>query len=256
MARRESFVRRTSSTRCTCRWCSVPTTLWNELQKEAGTTLLRETGGVMMGTPDSELVKGALLSAQLHGLPYEMLTADQVNERFPALRPEPDMTAVWEPRAGVLFPDLCITAHLAQARRHGADLHYEEPMLRWEPDGDGVCVHTAQRRVSRPAANFYSGRMAQRPLSEPAASHRAPGAALVRCTADSLDMFAPDHCPVHLWQFDGRRFFYGFPNFGSGVKVAFHHGGKMTTVDPNAARSRALRTGRHSMRAAALSSCR
>ena len=44
-------------------------------------------------------------------------------------------------------------------------------------------------------------------------------------------MFAPDRCPVHLWQFDGRRFFYGFPNFGSGVKVAFHHGGEMTTAD-------------------------
>src|SRR5688500_16295018 len=93
-------------------------TLWNELQEETGTTLLRETGGVMLGTPGSELVKGALLSAQLHGLPYEMLTADQVNQRFPALRPEPDMTAVWEPRAGVLFPDLCITAHLARARKH------------------------------------------------------------------------------------------------------------------------------------------
>ena len=36
------------------------------------------------------------------------------------------MVAVWEPRAGVLFADACITAHLAQARRHGAELHYEE----------------------------------------------------------------------------------------------------------------------------------
>jgi len=42
---------------------------------------------------------------------------------------------------------------------------------------------------------------------------------------------APEHCPVHLWQFDGRRFFYGFPELGNGVKVAFHHGGEITTVD-------------------------
>jgi sarcosine oxidase len=44
-------------------------------------------------------------------------------------------------------------------------------------------------------------------------------------------MFTADRCPVHLWQFDGRRFFYGFPDLGNGVKVAFHHGGEITTVD-------------------------
>ena len=82
------------------------------------------------------------------GCAHEMLTADQVRERFPALHPEPDMVAVWEPRAGVLFPDTCITAHLAQARKHGAELRYGEPMLRWEPDGDGVRVLTAQASIA------------------------------------------------------------------------------------------------------------
>ena len=48
--------------------------------------------------------------------------------------------------------------------------------------------------------------------------------ALPRCSL-------PERCPVHLWQFDGRRFFYGFPNLGNGVKVAFHHGGEITTID-------------------------
>ena len=49
--------------------------------------------------------------------------------------------------------------------------------------------------------------------------------------ASASEMFTSEHCPVHLWQFDGRRFFYGFPNLGNGVKVAFHHGGETTTVD-------------------------
>ena len=118
--------------------------LWRDLEKESGTTLLRETGGVMIGRPDSDLVKGARHSAELHGLRHEMLTAGEVRERFPALHPESDMVAVWEPRAGVLFADACIDAHLAQARRHGAELRYEEPMLRWEPEGDGIRVLTAQ----------------------------------------------------------------------------------------------------------------
>src|SRR5688572_28267002 len=41
-------------------------TLWSELQEASGATLLRKTGGVMLGMPDSDLVKGALRSAELH----------------------------------------------------------------------------------------------------------------------------------------------------------------------------------------------
>jgi sarcosine oxidase len=43
--------------------------------------------------------------------------------------------------------------------------------------------------------------------------------------------FDPNRCPIHLWQFDDGRFFYGFPDLGSGVKAAFHHAGEATTAD-------------------------
>ena len=205
-------------------------TLWSELQKEAGTTLLRETGGVMLGTPDSDLVKGALLSAELHGLPHEVLSASLVRARFPALHPEPDMAAVWEPRAGVLFPDACITAHLTQARNRGAELHYEKSVLRWETSGDGVRVVTTNGEYRTAQLIVTAG--AGISVLRPDLPFRIERQVLFWFdAADSFDMFAPDTCPVHLWQFDERRFFYGFPNFGSGVKVAFHHGGEITTVD-------------------------
>jgi sarcosine oxidase len=204
--------------------------LWRDLENESGTALLRETGGVMIGRPDSDLVKGARHSAELHGLRHEMLTAGEVRERFPALHPESDMVAVWEARAGVLFPDACISAHLAQAQRYGAELHYEEPMLRWEVDGDDIRVLTAQgdyrsRQLIVTAGAWISDLFPELPLC----IERQ-----VLFWFDSRsgsELFAPECCPVHLWQFDGRRFFYGFPDFGDGVKVAFHHGGDMTTVE-------------------------
>ena len=203
--------------------------LWRDLEKESDTTLLRETGGVMIGRPDSELVKGARHSAELHGLRHEMLTASEVRKRFPALHPENDMVAVWEPRAGVLFPDACIVAHLAQARGYGAELRYEEPMLRWESEGDNVRVFTAQgeyraEELIMTAGAWLSDLFPELPL-------RIERQVLFWFDdASAREMFTPERCPVHLWQFDGRRFFYGFPNFGSGIKVAFHHGGEITTV--------------------------
>lgn len=204
--------------------------LWRDLEEESGTTLLRETGGVMIGRPDSDLVKGARHSAELHGLRYEMLRADEVRARFPALHPESDMVAVWEPRAGVLFADACIAAHLAQARRYGAELRYEEPMLRWEPEGDGIRVLTAEgeyraRQLIVTAGAWISALFPELLL-------RIERQVLFWFDhASASEMFAPERFPVHLWQFDGSCFFYGFPDLGKGVKVAFHHGGEITTID-------------------------
>ena len=206
--------------------------LWRDLEKESGATLLRETGGVMIGRPESELVKGALQSAQLHGLHHETLTAGEVRQRFPALRPESDMVAVWEPRAGVLFTEACITAQLTQAQRHGAKLHYEESVTRWQPDGNNVRVITEQGEYHAQQLIVTAGAWVSDLFPDLNLPFRIERQVLFwfEPTSDS-EMFTPERLPVHLWQFDGRRFFYGFPNLGSGAKVAFHHGGEITTID-------------------------
>src|SRR5205085_2798646 len=44
----------------------------------------------------------------------------------------------------------------------------------------------------------------------------------------------PTHLPIHLWQAAPKRFFYGFPDLGQGIKIAKHHDGAITspqTVD-------------------------
>ena len=57
--------------------------LWEELEAATGTTLFRKTGGLMLGREDAAVVKGALLSAQLHDIPYEYLDAGAIRRRFP-----------------------------------------------------------------------------------------------------------------------------------------------------------------------------
>lgn len=83
----------------------------------------------MLGPPDGVLVRGALLSAELHALPHERLSAAGCSQRFPAFHPTDDMVGVVEPNAGILSPEACIEAALALARARGARRY--TPTSRW-----------------------------------------------------------------------------------------------------------------------------
>lgn len=206
--------------------------LWSELESLARTTLLLKTGGLMIGRPDSELVAGARLSAERHALAHEVLSSVEVTRRFPCLNPEADMIAVYEPRAGILFPEACLRAHLELAQSLGAEIHTHEPVIDWRADGTGVSVTTeratyeAERLVI--SAGAWAGELLAA-LEPPLTVERQ-----VQFWFDPKQgraSFSPTHCPVHLWQFDGHQFVYGFPELGDGVKVARHHRGTYGSPD-------------------------
>jgi sarcosine oxidase len=203
--------------------------LWAELEQASDRNLLRITGGLMIGRPDGVLVGGARRSAEQHALPHQILTAPEVRSRFPALRPAQDMVAVWEPRAGILFPEACVSAHLALSQTHGATLRYDEPVTNWRSDDDGVFVVTAKgqyraRQLLLTAGSWIRSLVPE--LNLPFTVERQ----VVYWFAPRADSgnFAPSRCPIHLWETTPREFFYGFPDFGHGVKVAVHHGGELT----------------------------
>jgi sarcosine oxidase len=142
------------------------------------------------------------------------------------------MTAVWEPRAGVLFPELAIATHLLLAKELGAALHFDEPVLQWEPDGEGVRVRTplASYRAAKLllAAGPWMGSLIpdlQLPLRiERQVSYWFEP----RSTPES---FHPPNCPIYIWEYELGKFFYGFPDLGDGVKVALHHEGTVSQPD-------------------------
>jgi sarcosine oxidase len=205
--------------------------LWSELESFSGRELLRITGGLMIGRPESVLVRGARTSAEQYRLRHELLTSEHVQKRFPALRPDPDMVAVWEPRAGILCPEDCISVHLALARTHGATLRYDEPVTSWRSDGGGVRIVTRQGEYRAARMVLTAGAWVASLVPElnlPLSVERqvlywfAP-----RAGSASFD---PASCPVHLWEFEPQQYFYGFPDMGDGVKVGRHHAGE--TADP------------------------
>ena len=206
--------------------------LWRELEQMSGTALILQTGGLMIGRPDSDLVAGARRSAEMHGLAHELLSTSDVRARFPALNPEREMVAVWEPRAGMLFPEACISATLGLAREHGAALQFDEPVQNWVADGDGIRVSTTRAEYRAQQLIVTAGAWVGALLPTLRLPFQIERQVLHWFgVARDAEFFTAKRCPIHLWQFDGRRFFYGFPDLGSGVKAAFHHDGDVTTIE-------------------------
>jgi sarcosine oxidase len=203
--------------------------LWADLEKQSGHQLLLKTGGLMIGPADGALVSGASRSAEQHQLEHEILNSTNLGQKFPIFNVMDDPMAVWEPRAGILFPERAVQTHLDLAVSLGAQLRFNEPVRKWEPFEKGVRVftngnsHTANHLVLSPGA-WMNDLMPERQL--PLSVERQ--VLYWFKPVSHLKMFRPDQFPIFIRQYAHDRFFYGFPDLGDGVKVAFHHqGGKV-----------------------------
>lgn len=96
-------------------------------------SLLNMTGGLMLGHPDSLVVKGTIASIQTHSLPYQIFSSTELKERYPILTPDDDTIGVFETEAGYLIPEACIETHYRHAEKNGAILHFEESFISWKP---------------------------------------------------------------------------------------------------------------------------
>jgi sarcosine oxidase len=207
------------------------TELWTQLQQDSGMRLIHMTGGLMLGPPDGPVVKGTLASARMHGLPHEVLDAQDVRRRFPAFSLEDGMLGVLDKSAGVLFPEDCIRAHAAAATRAGAEIHWEEPVVRWQATGDSVEVTTTRETYAAGslvlcAGPWMSGLLAD--LHVPLGVER--NVLYWFRPTTSLTDFAPDTFPIFIIEHDPGKVLYGFPALGDdGVKVARHHTGDSCT---------------------------
>ena len=205
--------------------------LWRELETISGKSLMRITGGLMIGPPDGVVVSGTLRSAREHNLPHEVLTPAQVHERFPAFEPESQLVAVLDPRAGYLDPDACNAAHLQAARAAGAEVRFNEPVTEWIADGDAVTVRTR-------AATYVASRLVI------AGGGWTPGLAPdlrlpLQVERQSVFWFEPgettksyesDRFPIYAYEYKLGHICYGFPRLARGVKASIMHSGKVEPV--------------------------
>jgi sarcosine oxidase len=205
--------------------------LWASLEKEIGEQLFVQTGGLMIGPPEGELFAGALRSAKEHGLAHTILEPAQVHARYPGFRVPDGSMALHEPRAGLLFPEKCVEAHLALAKRAGATIRTGITVTRWNAD-DGIRIETDAGELRARTLILAAG---------PWLPALVPDLELpLEVERQLFHWFEPAshpewydaaHSPISLIEYADGRFFATFPDVGHGVKAGIHHEGAVIDID-------------------------
>jgi len=209
--------------------------LWRDIERESGQSLLTLCGGLMVGREDSQVFSGSLRSARTHGLPHEVLDPDAIAARWPPFRPAADQLGLYEPRAGILAAEPCVAALQSLARRHGATLKFNQPVIDLTVADDAVDLVTANGRLSARRLIVTAGawssqwlagwRLPLQPMRVAMRWFRPRGA---------IEAYRPDRFPVHIWEMPDGACFYGMPAMAGAdeVKTGFHS--RMTPCDPDA----------------------
>jgi sarcosine oxidase len=210
--------------------------LWEKLEHDTGREIVSLTGGVFTGRPESLAFAGSLRASREWDLPHEILDASELRRRFPTFSPRDDEVALFEAKAGFVRPEATVAAHLDLAARHGADLRYGEPVVRWQalPEG-GVRVTTEQGSYAAGRLVVCPGAWAPELLADLGVPLTVERQVMYWFQPETgVDPFEPERHPIYIHEDAAGTQVYGFPAIDGpdgGAKVAFFRGGEVCTPD-------------------------
>jgi sarcosine oxidase len=207
-------------------------TLWRELEERSQTALLDLFGVLMIGQPGSATIRGMAKAATAYAIPVEQLDTKQLRARFPQVAFDAGEVGIYEPDAGVVFPERAIAAHLNVARNHGAHLYDRARVRGYEATRDGVRLSfdggeiIEAARLAICAGPWTSDLLA--PLALPLRVQRN----VQYWFGTQNGIAAPPALPAFFLERDTLPApLYGIPDLGDGLKVAFHGYGETTQPD-------------------------
>ena len=206
--------------------------LWRELERATGKEILRITGLLSVGEESSEIIRGTRRAAIEHDLLVESLSQREVKARYPTLELWKDEVALFETDGGVLNPELGIRAHLNLGESCGAEMRFGVAMESWNATGQGfeLCLSDGGR-ISAGKLILSLGSWFQETLEALGVRIRVQRNVQVWFSPGTHAYAAPGF-PAFLVNRRGLPApLYGFPDFGDGVKAAFHGFGDLTDAN-------------------------
>jgi sarcosine oxidase len=198
--------------------------LWRQLELDSGESVLRPTGGLVIGRRTNSFASESLRTAIECRLPHEVLDPWQVERRFPQFVLAPDEMAVFDPNAGALFPETCVRAHASGAVEAGAELRYGTRVKEWSADASGVTVRTESAELRARTLVLTVGAWTSRFDGGLALPLEIERQFMLWFRARNAALVGPHRMPVFVWDRGEEARTYGVPDFGDGVKVGAWNG--------------------------------
>jgi sarcosine oxidase len=221
--------------------------IWREIEGETGRDLLTLTGLLVISSESGtatmhvpEFLSTTVAAAKTHHIPHELLDAADIRRRFPPFAVSDEESGYYEPGAGFVRPEACITAQLTLARQYGADIRPAEKMLGLEQRGGRVTVRTTAATWNAEQVILTVGPWLPELLSREHGRVFSTTRQVLYWFApkSSIEPFLPDRFPVYIWEPAwSAEGIYGFPAIDGpegGVKVAPANYGPATVASEGA----------------------
>lgn len=206
--------------------------LWRNLERETRTEILRITGTLLVGQEDGDIISGSRRSAREHHLHIDFLSKREIKARYSTLQVQEGEVGVFEPDGGVLIPERAIEAQLAVAEARGAEMRFGTAMKSWAATGKGYEILLSDdTRISARVLVLTLGpwfKATLESLGVPIHLQRN----IQAWFSPRTDAYNASAFPAFLLdRKDLPAPLYGFPDFGDGIKAAFHGLGDLTDLE-------------------------
>jgi sarcosine oxidase len=222
--------------------------IWEELEAATGRSLMVRNGGLVLASPNlpgdhhgsTSFVQDTINAAMEFGIPHEVLSAEEIQHRYPQFYLRGDEVGYFESGAGFLRPEACIETQLDLAKQLGAQVFTSEVVLDFKPLDDGsVQVRTSANNYCVGHVIVTAGPWIAKLLGEDLAGlfrvYRQ-----ILCwfaLAQNAERYTPERFPIFIWITGNRPcdMMYGFPAVDGplgGIKIGTEQ--YEATVDPDA----------------------
>jgi monomeric sarcosine oxidase len=207
---------------------------WRALEAESGEELYVRTGGINFAPPGNPEFARTVQTLHTMGVPFDLMTPDELHHRFRQFRLSEGMEAVYQEDTGLLAASRCVRAHIRLAQQYGAVVVERAAVSGIQANASSVEVETA-------AGTFTAGKLIlaagawinsllkglgmQLPL-------RVVKTQEIYFQAARMEEYAPGRFPAFIAHVNEEYGYstYGIPTYNhSGVKIGLHGG---TDFDP------------------------
>lgn len=211
---------------------------WRSFEAESATSIYYRTGILYAGLPENENIAGIMNSARLHGIPIENWSHQERGVRFPVFDVPADFETIFEPDAGFVTPERAIQQYVREARKKGAVIETNTPVISWKRESNTIRVVTSRKEYTSDKLIITAGAWAGRVLPQLNFQLTVTRQILAWVKPADPGPFSLGNFPCWFVEDPALGTFYGFPILPSGsfngpigLKLAHHHPGTACSPD-------------------------